>query len=93
MKENNKISVATKARRKKHQGTKVKQRVSQFGEGVKSVDMFGQGVTLNIAGKETFQTWGGALLTLIVYGFSLTYAAYKFINMINFDDTSILTFE
>jgi len=85
--------VSKKTRPKKQSSVGMKQRVSQIGQGFKSMDMFGEGVALNISGETKFQTCFGALLTLLIFGLSLTYAGYKFFSLVYKEDTSIVIFE
>ena len=58
---------------------------------IKSVDNFGETVNFQIAGKPTFASWSGAILTLIVYLLTLIYAQQKLVTMMSYGDTNFQT--
>ena len=56
-----------------------------------SVDMFGLGVSFKIGDEGQFTTWGGALLSIMIYALIFAYGSYKFVGLINRDDAVIRT--
>ena len=54
-----------------------------------SFDVFGQPISINYRGRETFQTALGALVTLGLYVFLLTYSMMSVLGALDFQDPKI----
>jgi hypothetical protein len=51
---------------------------------IKSCDLFGDKIHLNVKGRETHGTLFGAGLTLIIVIYVFAFAVYKFIDMVTY---------
>ena len=56
---------------------------------VKSVDAFGEPVTLNYAGESRFKTISGALLTIAIKCFMVVYGVTQCLIVYNYNDPII----
>ena len=55
---------------------------------LKSLDMFGSGVTFNIDGEETVKSYIGSFFSFVIICVTLVYAFTKWQVMVNFEDTN-----
>ena len=60
----------------------------KFNESLTSFDTFGTNISFEIKGTSTYNSVGGALLTLFIHGVVLFYAQNKFIKMSDRLDTN-----
>ena len=59
---------------------------------IKSCDIFGDRVHLNVKGRETHGTFFGASLTLIIILYCFAFGVHKFTEMITYENNTLLTF-
>ena len=59
-------------------------------EYVASKDDFGTGVALNFRGEETYNTFPGGLLSMIMMAAAYAYTIMKFKAMVNIEDWSLV---
>ena len=59
---------------------------------IRSLDMFGDPVGLQMAGKSTFPTIGGGLATAVLKLFSLSFFCKQLIALVNYEDPQINSF-
>ena len=55
----------------------------------KSLDAFGEPVSLNYSGSSSYQTMAGALVTLIIRCFMIVYSVTQFLVVYNYEDPII----
>lgn len=65
--------------------------LEQLGNKMKSIDIFGEDVTFNIARSSTHKTYLGSFLTLVFLVITATYAIKRYNILSNFGDTVYLT--
>lgn len=89
------VDLKTKSQKTKKETWQTKQRRAAAGLAgkMKNIDMFGTTVGFNICGEDTFTTWLGALLSLMIYAVGIAYAGYKFVSMIKKDDAQVVTIQ
>ena len=59
-------------------------------EFVRGFDKYGQPVTLNINGSETYQTFPGGVITLGIYFMMIMYCLLKFFYMVEKQEWSLI---
>ena len=58
---------------------------------IKSFDLFGEQVPgFNLNGKTKIQTFGGAMISMIIFALTLTFSLLKFEQLINRKNPSII---
>ena len=64
---------------------------ARLGPYVRSIDSFGQSTGLEIDGSSTFNSIGGALITLVIFAITISYSVRQFMVMLEYGDTHHLT--
>ena len=61
---------------------------SKVAKTFKSLDLFGEGVSLEVDGQATHKTWVGALFSLVIIVVTISYAVTRFEVMRKYGDTT-----